>query len=437
MLKQSMFVSLVLALVLAAGPAWTQDSSLASTQLADLNQDGVCSVLDVQAAACQVLRTLASTAQADINGDGEVDVRDLQNVVNTALGTGGMMQRIQGVLDYDREAIRDRVRILAASEEGERVEGDVSPETGEFRIAVRVGRSWRLSFIGVSSVAGANGVYTSVNRRILGTIVLPNGDREEFLLPLPDVSEGDVLDLGRLELARWIRAHDNVMALLRRLNRQRQRADYDENGLPDFLQPLLDRVYGAADVPSGMRHPALVKLVAPCIKDWLEVVTDPSREDLNENGVPDFVEPLLECIAGNLKEWFEANGHEMPPADEDGNGRPDVIDRVLLHVRMGIAAWLNNLDFPNLNDSDGDGVPDRVQAMLARVRERLDRDGNGIPDFSEDADGDGIPNWLDDDTVSDEDDDGDGIPNEDDVDDDNDGVPDYAQNSAGITNSAA
>ena len=38
-----------------------------------------------------------------------------------------------------------------------------------------------------------------------------------------------------------------------------------------------------------------------------------------------------------------------------------------------------------LDDNDGDGIPDHLEA---------DNDGDGIPDYLEDEDGDGIPDYL-------------------------------------------
>ena len=84
-------------------------------------------------------------------------------------------------------------------------------------------------------------------------------------------------------------------------------------------------------------------------------------------------------------------------------------------------------------DSDGDGVPDYLDA---------DSDNDTIPDNVEgtgDADGDGIPNYLDPDSdgngIPDKsepepfgDQDGDGIPNFLDTDDDGDGIPDWMEN---------
>ncbi len=77
--------------------------------------------------------------------------------------------------------------------------------------------------------------------------------------------------------------------------------------------------------------------------------------DLNENGIPDILEQ-----------------------DSDGDGIPDYIE----------AGTLDICNEP-FRDTDGDGVPDYLD---------LDSDGDGIPDSEEgtgDCDNDGIPNYID------------------------------------------
>lgn len=87
------------------------------------------------------------------------------------------------------------------------------------------------------------------------------------------------------------------------------------------------------------------------------------------------------------------------------------------------------------SDSDGDGVPDSVEAGNDPARPQ-DSDGDGVPDYVDaDDDGDGIPTSVeyndptdpDDDVCANvyQDSDGDGIPNCQDNDVDGDGIPNY------------
>ena len=48
----------------------------------------------------------------------------------------------------------------------------------------------------------------------------------------------------------------------------------------------------------------------------------------------------------------------------------------------------------DLKDSDGDGVPDYIEDAMGTNPESADSDENGIPDSEEDSDGDGLPDYI-------------------------------------------
>jgi uncharacterized repeat protein (TIGR01451 family)/LPXTG-motif cell wall-anchored protein len=82
-------------------------------------------------------------------------------------------------------------------------------------------------------------------------------------------------------------------------------------------------------------------------------------------------------------------------------------------------------------DSDGDGIPDKVE--VGDPTNPVDTDGDGTPDYLDtDSDGDGIPDSVEAgaDPTKPVDTDGDGLPDYRDLDSDNDGVPDKVEGTA-------
>ena len=72
---------------------------------------------------------------------------------------------------------------------------------------------------------------------------------------------------------------------------------------------------------------------------------------------------------------------------------------------------IHNSD-PGSPDSDGDGIPDSIEANNGSSLTNTDEDGDGILNSAEgniDSDGDSIPNFID-------------------LDSDNDGIPDIVEN---------
>jgi len=83
------------------------------------------------------------------------------------------------------------------------------------------------------------------------------------------------------------------------------------------------------------------------------------------------------------------------------------------------------------SDSDGDGIPDKVE--VGDPTNPVDTDGDGTPDYLDtDSDGDGIPDSVEAgaDPTKPVDTDGDGLPDYRDLDSDNDGVPDSVEGTA-------
>jgi hypothetical protein len=391
--------------------------------MGDVNGDGECNVLDVQAGICQVLRIREQTREANIDEEGEVDVLDIQHMINTALRNGGLVQRVRGQLQYDGDMVRDKVRIRAIAANGETVEGKLNLETGEFTLILQVRNAWAIAF---SANVGEEG------QERVGVVVFPIDGLESNLLPVPDLSEGDPLDLGQLQFGERMRTQQDIRTMLRAINRHRRDAeavrDDNGNGIPDFVEPLLNRVMDGPGLPPGIDPLRLRAMIAPCIAENIDEIVRPDLADTDENGVPDFIEPLMACVRNNIRAWIEETGVQIPDVDENGNGVPDAVDAIMLHVRAGVAAWIRNLNFQNLVDADGDGIPDRMQQFMGRPGgpNFVDADGDGVPDFAQDGDGDGVPNWRDPDARTQGDCDGDGILNNEDDDKDNDGVLDYA-----------
>lgn len=188
--------------------------------------------------------------------------------------------------------------------------------------------------------------------------------------------------------------------------------------------------------------------------------------DANGNGCPDFVEPLMDQLrtgpgvpqSANMEPLYAMMqacvgawiGEGLYPdlTDTNGDGVPDFVEPLMACIQNALGPWCESqgAQVPPA-DNDGNGVPDFVDALMAHVRnavpawlqqmgppELVDEDGDGVPDNIQnqlcyrgtvgpfDLDGDGIPNYA-------EDHDGDGIPNIDDPDcrnagdSDGDGVP--------------
>jgi len=399
--------------------AVAQDQEQLQTRLGDVNMDGYCNVLDVQATICQALQTQQRTREADIDENGSVDIVDVQNCINTALANGGLLQRVRLRLNADAETLQNRVRVCAISQTGECVQGDVDPETGEHMLRLRVKSAWSIAFFANENEQG---------QAQTGTLEFPIAGAVSCVLPLPELSWGDTLDLGQFQFQNRIRTQRDIRAMLGEVNGRLSDADNDGNGIPDFADPLLQRAQNGPGVPQGMDRESLDSRIAACIAGWLDEITIPDLVDSDEDGIPDFVEPLITCLEENIAGWYEDNGQPAPQGDMNHDGTPDFIEDIVDYVVAGIPEWMAGLGDPDVIDENGNGIPDYLEDLLGIPGgpNYTDADGDGVPDFAQDDDGDGIPNCRDDDVICDNDCDGDGIPNVTDEDNDNDGAPDYA-----------
>jgi len=382
--------------------------------LGDVNRDGATDVLDVQASVTQALGAAEPSIEADLDEVDGVNILDVQHLINTALGVGGLTQRIRGVVDCSGEA--EQVLIIAVSRQGQRVQGDVDRDTGEFQLMLRARTSWALALC----------VRAQQQYRCLGTFEFPIGDRLSCTLPLPQLSRGEDLDLGApLSVGRRLRVQAELGRLLGQLDDPADLTDDNANGMPDFVEPLIDRVRQGPGVSPDADIDALIELAGDCITAVLE--EDPTLDltDENRNALPDFVEPLLECLRAALEVWLP----EQPAGPGAVAGQPDrSVEDIIEHVAHGVPGWLRSLDRPALVDDNEDGIPDCIEPDLstADAATAIDSNADLVPDFAEDHDGDEVPNIVDPDWTSSVDHDGDGIGDVDDVDDDNDGMPDYA-----------
>jgi len=387
--------------------------------LGDVNLDGAINVLDIQNTINQALGVAGETPEANLDENGQVDVLDVQNMVNSVLGTGGLVQPMSGTLDCERT--QDRLRIMAVSQDGSCEVCDVDCETYQFRIRLRVKTGWSFA---VMRSAGEGQPETCA-----GTFEFAIGDTTSCTLPIPGLSRGEELSLGPLGLASRIRAEREIRAMLGQLCDPIDPSDDNGNGIPDFVEPLLERLRTGPGMPGGIHLEPLYAAIEECIAAWLEQITTPDLTDADADGIPDFIEPLIDCVLGAIQDWLEGEGVQVPPGDHDGNGIPDAIDALVHHLVQGIPGWLATLNRPELVDSDGDGIPDFIEDHLSLpgIPSHVDGDGDGVPDFAEDDDSDGIPNIADDNAHVPGDVDGDGVDDGDDLDDDNDDIPDYAE----------
>ncbi|WP_324028161.1 gliding motility-associated C-terminal domain-containing protein [Maribacter sp. BPC-D8] len=223
--------------------------------------------------------------------------------------------------------------------------------------------------------------------------------------------------------------------------------DADDDGIPDNVeaQPT-DAYIVPADAfdATGLDTNYPVGLTpedtdGDLVPDYLDADSDnDGAPDVEEAGQGTIIDPLADADADGLNDAFD----DTPGLDVNND-----LDTGAIATDNEDDADLNEVDFRDFLDNDGDGIPDTVD---------LDDDNDGISDLDEangidpsaDDDNDGVPNHSDDDSndplIGDVngttepafDFDGDGIPNHFDLDGDNDGIFDVyeAGNDALDTN---
>lgn len=404
------------ALVLAAAVPLAMPHAAARTGIpGDVNLDGEINILDVQGAINMVLETNMPVPEADVTASGTVDVTDVQVIINTALDIGGLVQPVAGALDPGGGPMPEMV--AAVSVDGRTVRAPVDPATGAFRMTLDVGTSW--SF-GVRAADGGGA----------GTLIFPVGRYLSSVLPLLQLSTGEMLDLGVLPLQWGAAPALDLRTLLGNVGEPLNLGDYDGNGLPDLLDallfPLPDTIpFTSFELPPQLTEAGLVLALADCLNGALPSALPADLSGMETGGIPDVLLPLMGCLEGALLTWLEDAHLGLP-----GSVVNFYAGLLMDMLEIKVPDWLNSLSLPELTDTNGNFIPDFLEPALcvAGVFENclLDRDGDGIPDFARDDTRNGLWNLDDPEAATPEDLDGDGVPNELDLDANGDGRLDYA-----------
>ncbi|HNT87686.1 MAG TPA: thrombospondin type 3 repeat-containing protein, partial [Candidatus Hydrogenedentes bacterium] len=384
----------------------------------DVNLDGVVNVLDVQGSINMALGAAPEAAEADADLNASVDVRDVQAIISTALGTGGLVQPVAGM--FHPADLPPGAQLLALSLDGRREDALLDPETGAFSLILGVRSAWTLALF------AGNGDET----RTAASVAFPLVYGYSTALPLPDLAAGGPLDIGVLDVAWGALAGGDLRSLLAGIAPPLDTTDADNDGIPDLLDALLAPLLESPtslgiSFPADLGAAALEQLLADCIGNALPQAIEPDLTGIEIAGVPAFLEPAWLCLEQSLFSWIDSSIIPLP--DELIAMYTNL---AMDWLRQGIGPWLDQLDRPELEDANGNHVPDFLEPWLCGPAPSslcvLDQDANGIPDFCEDASGNGLPNLFDPDSHTPDDWDGDGVPNDMDIDADNDGVPNYA-----------
>jgi hypothetical protein len=202
------------------------------------------------------------------------------------------------------------------------------------------------------------------------------------ILPLLDLSQCDVLDLGSLINGDKIRANEDIRNLLGSINRGEYLADADGNSVPDFLDNLLEHLKNMSGLPPQVQTllTGLVERVETCMQDSLPDLTTVSLVDENANQIPDFIEPIMQCLEDSIIPWLDENGLNLGQP-----GAQMVKNMVTNYLTQKLPRWIEDLNSPAMADANGNKIPDRLEQYLgnANLPNWVDADGNGTPDFLE------------------------------------------------------
>lgn len=381
----------------------------------DVNLDGAINVLDVQASINMALGVSDNAPEADADLNEAVDVRDVQALVNTALGLGGLVQPVIGNVPPERNSAG--AKIIAVSLDGRTEEAQIDPDTGSFELLLGVRTAWSLALFGAEAGASTT----------LATLSFPIAGAATAALPAPSLSSGVPMELGEVLATIGGECAWDIRTLIARSGQPLPAVDINADGLPDLIESLIgpyidDPTLLGITVPADLDLDVLGDYVRDCFDTIGIAELYPDLTGAEIDGIPGFLDPSVQCVFSGVAKWLNSGAFTIPQ---------QLIDIYNGHITKWLAEqvgpWLTALAVPELQDANGDWVPDFIEGFLCPAGDcELDTDGDGIPDFAQDADGDGVPNLFDRDAASESDIDGDGIPNEFDVDDDGDGVPDYA-----------
>jgi len=363
----------ILACILIAGTACADVET--ETALADVNNDGAINVLDVQGAVVQALQHAEPTPEADLDENGQVDVTDVQNLINSALGTGGVMQKVKGTLDIGAELLAQGVTVVAmAARDGAVITTMADTVTGEFLITLPIRKRWMLAVV-------------TYGNSTVGLIEYPINDTVSTVLPLSDLSECDTLDLGPLSFGeefpdaspcslKTMRISDDLRNVIGSINNAAFVVDADGNGCPDTVDDMFAHWAVFVSPDDRDEWEEFLDLTRSCAANHLPELSTVSLVDADGDGTHDFIEPLIQCTSDNLRTWLTERG--------EGN------------IEMAIQFWLFNLvpsiyeslramQLPLLTDQDHNGIPDRWQKYLSYepIRHEFDTNDNMIPDVCE------------------------------------------------------
>ncbi len=360
--------AIVTVLVFAAGIANAQLPALG-----DLNGDGDINVLDIQAAIAQVLQHIPQNNLGDLDENGIVDVIDVQNLINTALGSGGLVQRVIGRLPEIAELLEGNLQAIAVSQDGQTIVVDIDTETGNFSFTLPVKNQWWIAIV----------QYLDDNLMEILPLNFPVEGQISTVLPLLQLSECDILNLGNLSVGpEGVITPEDLRTILAGINRGQVLLDLDGNGIPDFIDNLLTEIYVIPGLPPNQMQelPTLIELIESCLQSSLPDLTTVTLIDTNDNGIPDFIEPLLQCLRESVIPWMQENDLFYPPGFED------ITTQFFVDfLEAQVPDWMDELQNPNLIDLNGNGIPDVIEPYLEDISlpEWVDGNANGIPDFLE------------------------------------------------------
>ena len=389
----------------------------------DVNADGLIDILDIQGATNIALGSADTNAQADVDDFTGVNILDVQVLTNTALGVGGLVQPVAGTLFSGKnlKATGD-ITCVALSTDGRKVEVPVDPVSGYFQMSLPVHTTWSLSFftelpdgsttVGTVSFPLGEGAVSSLPLPGLSTgnlidigqvsagIEAPTEDDLRTLLaeggePLNtgDADQNGFIDVfqGLFQPYPWEveGSSINVPGDLDEANLEREVAECMEEyieiialpdltgveigGVPAFAAPILtcftvELTEWLNDSEANLNPLQIATLIfkisaalEPRIGPWLASLDRDELTDLDDNGIPDYIEGEL-CGTGNKGVSCEL--------DLDGNGVPDYAEDT---DGDGISNLFDEDSYSGA-DSDGDSIPNATD---------LDDDNDGVLDYAD------------------------------------------------------